>query len=241
MKLRIPNTAACRTQISENFDKYFKSFLQIMFLSSFARQVLGFYSIILVGVYFWWGSTGLFLGLLAGIFCSFLINVIHKEQIFEEIIAEILIPEFIDKRPFRESDRLRKDEILQEILHCVNDKVNDEMGIKYEYTDTRTLLLQYNTLILDFEMKYLVQYKNKPVEDIRGWDKIMLIAKNIQDEDLNSAYENVVSSDLINKYSTEEPTIPTKFYKPGDIPVNLLDKNFHRKNGVSKEKHFDIV
>lgn len=77
------------------------------------------------------------------------------------------------------------------------------MGIKYEYTDTRTLLLKYKTLISKFEMKYLVHYKNKPVEDIRGWDKIMLVAKNIHDEDLNFAYENVVSSDLINKYSTK--------------------------------------
>lgn len=210
------------------------------FLSSFAWKVLGFYSIILVGVYFWWGSTGLFLGLLAEIFYSFLVNIGVKEKLFEEIIAEILIPEFIDKRPFREADHL-KHEILQDIMHRVNDKVYVELGFKYEYTDTRRLLYQYNTLISDFEMKYLVHYKNKPVEDIRGWDKIMLIAKNIHDEDLNFAYENVVSLDLINKYSTKEPTIPTKFYKPGDIPVNVLDKNFRTKNGVSKEKHFDIV
>lgn len=209
-------------------------------LSSFLWKALAFYLIVLTGVYFWWGIRGLFLGLLAGVFCSFLINVIHKEQIFEEIIDEILIPEFIDKRPFREADHLKKEEILQDILHCVNDKVNDEMGIKYEYTDTRTLLLQYKTLISEFEMKYLVHYKNKPVEDIRGWDKIMLVAKNIHDEDLNFAYKNIVSSDLINKYSTKEPTIEAKFYKPGDIPVNLLNKNFRRKNGVSKEKHFDV-
>lgn len=210
------------------------------FLSSFAWKALAFYSIILTGVYFWWGFRGLFLGLLAGIFGSFLINVILEDHIFEEIIDEILIPEFIEKRPFRECDRLRKDEILQEILLCVNDKINYEMGTKYEYTDTRCLLLKYKTLISEFEMKYLVHYKNKPVEDVQGWDKIMLVAKNIQDEDLNFAYERVISSDLINKYSTKEPNIEINFYKPGNVPVSLLDKNFRRKNSLSKEKHFDV-
>lgn len=211
------------------------------FLSSFAWKALAFYSTILTGVYFWWGLSGFFLGLLVGIFFAFLINLLQTDHIFEEIIGEILILEFIDKRPFRESDRLRKDEILQEILHCVNDKVNDEMGFKYEYADIRKLLSKYKTLISEFEVKYLVHYKNKPVADIRGWDKIMLVAKNIHDEDLNFAYENVVSSDLINKYSAKEPSIEAKFYEPGDVPVTLLDKNFRRKNGVSKEKYFDIV
>lgn len=64
-------------------------------LSSFLWKALTFYLIVLTGVYVWWGIRGLVLGLLAGVFCSFLINVIHKEQIFEEIIDEILIPEFI--------------------------------------------------------------------------------------------------------------------------------------------------
>lgn len=153
------------------------------FITSFAYQVLGFYSIILVGAYFWWGSSGLFLCLLVEIFYSFLVYVCCKGEEFQEIIDEILIPEFIDKRPFREVDHLKKDEILHDILHCVNDKVYDKLGYKNDFADTRRLLLEYKDQISRFESKYLRYYRNTPVEEIRGWDKIMLIAKNIEDED----------------------------------------------------------
>lgn len=38
----------------------------------------------------------------------------------------------------------------------------------------------------------------------------MLVAQNIQDEDLNYAYMNVIPSDAINRYSTRTPFIPFK-------------------------------
>ena len=50
------------------------------------------------------------------------------------------------------------------------------------------------------------RYKELPLEDIQGWDRMLLIAKNIQDEDLKDVYADMVSSEIAQKYSTIRPT-----------------------------------
>jgi hypothetical protein len=133
-------------------------------------------------------------------------NASNNGKMFHEIIEEILIPEFINKRPFR--DYTKKDEILQVILKNVNSKVGSTMGNdKVQYRSTTELLKSYDYHISRFEKNYLEHYKDMAVEEIQGWDKIMLVAKNLQDDDLKFACDNVVSSDLIDKYTKKKPII----------------------------------
>ncbi|CUM45838.1 unnamed protein product [Debaryomyces fabryi] len=151
---------------------------------------------------------------------------------FESVITSIIIPEFIDKRPFREIDIERKETILQGILDNVNNKVELTIGVNYPYTNTFALLDKYKRCMLIFEHKFNKVYRNLPVEDniwdkvlsgsfsmdkendkmnkpsrerpveIRGWDKIMLIARNIENEDIEYVMRQEFSPELIQIYGT---------------------------------------
>lgn len=199
------------------------------FKSNFPWKALGVYLLTVFIACFRWGDIPLVLGTFFGIiaftlYCCITFGI--YDSIFNGIIKEILIPEFIDKRPFRQTEYVKKDEILQEILHNVNDKVYRRMGFHYGYTTTKTLLSAYELYISNFEKKYLEHYKDIPVEEIQGWDKIMLVAKNIQDEDLNFVFGNVISLDLINKYSTKKPVIVPE----DNSNSNQLNKNSCKNN-----------
>ena len=57
-----------------------------------------------------------------------------------------------------------------------------------------------------FEEIFNEVYNEAPIEEVQGWDKILLIAKNIQDEDLSKGYENLIPSELAHKYrKTQQP------------------------------------
>lgn len=193
-------------------DLFYFLISQIMahwFLSNLPRKILGVYLVTVSVATFCWGPAPLAFGIIGiiGLSIYFAITFGNYNSTFYAIIDEILIPELIDKRPFKEADHMKKDEILQEILHNVNNKVYGRMGVHYGYTDARDLLDHYNLKVKIFEQKILEKYKDMPAEEILGWDKVMLVAKNIQDEDLNVFYGNVVSSDLINKYGTKKPIL----------------------------------
>ena len=125
---------------------------------------------------------------------------------FSEIIEEILIPEFIEKRPFKEISNKRQ-EIFEDILSSVNKKINDMMGTNYGYTSTNEMVRDYKRVMNKFEDVFDEVYKEAPIEEIQGWDKILLIAKNIQEEILNKAYENLVPSEFAHKYSKVQPPL----------------------------------
>lgn len=183
---------------------------------------------------FWCGVGILIVGLSAGFLYIVHLDVLNKRKMFSGIIEEILIPEFINKRPFREVDHLRREEILQDILKSVNSKVSCRMGTKeLDYRNTARLLEWYNYHISKFEEKYLEHYKDMPVEEIRGWDKVMLVAKNLQDDDLTFAYDNVASPDLIEKYSTRKPIIAPK--NSGCLKEENINKNNSYENGCLKD------
>lgn len=137
-----------------------------------------------------------------------------------------LFQNLLKKRPFREADHRKKDEILQEILHNVNNEVYDRMKVHYGYGNIGNLLSTYSWKIMNFERKYLEHYKDIPVEEIQGWDKIMLVAKNIQDEDLNFVFGNMISLDLINKYSTKKPVVLPE----DNSNCNQLNRNINKNN-----------
>lgn len=172
-------------------------------------------------------------GLLGGILLIFYIMVtlgmIHKK--FECAITNIIIPEFIDKRPFREIDIKKKQAILQEILDNVNNRVQLTIGVNYPYSNTLSLLDKYKECMLNFERKFNKVYRNLSVEDniwdkilsgsfdmdnvdnrnkpsrewpveIRGWDKIMLIARNIENEDVEYVMRQELSPELMQIYGT---------------------------------------
>lgn len=149
---------------------------------------------------------------------------------FEGVITGIIIPEFIDKRPFREIDIGRKEAILQEILNNVNDKVQFAIGTNYSYTNTFSLVDKYQQCMRTFEYKFNKVYRNLSVEDnlwdkivsvaldsgndnlnkasrqrpveIRGWDRIMLVARNIENEDIEYIMSKTYSPELIQSYGT---------------------------------------
>ncbi|CAG88609.2 DEHA2E23584p [Debaryomyces hansenii CBS767] len=177
---------------------------------------------------FWWGTGILIVGLSAGFIHIIYLDILHKQKMVSGIIEEMLIPEFINKRPFREIDHSKREKILKDILKSVNSNVSCRMGtdnLDYRdyYKNTASLLKTYNCRISRFEEKYLEHYKDMPVEEIRGWDKVMLVAKNLQDDDLNFAYDNVAPPDLINKYSTRKPIIAPK--DSGTSMEEIVSKN----------------
>lgn len=194
------------------------------FLSNFPWKAVGVYSIILTVFSFWILNPAPLFLIFLGVIPLSMYYAITAENYDSILNAEIVILEFIDKRPFKETEYMKKEEILHAILYNVNNQVYRRKGINYGYTSTNALLLTYNSYILKFENKYLKHYKDTPVEEIQGWDKVMLIAKNIQDEDINSAYKSVVSPELIDKYSTKKPMIASK------SDDKLLDENIKKKN-----------
>ena len=147
---------------------------------------------------------------------------------FEGIITGIIIPEFIDRRPFRELDIGKKEAILQEILGNVNNKVQFAIGTNYPYTNTFSLVDKYQNCMRTFENKFNKVYRNLSVQDnvwdkivsvaldsgnnnlnkpsrqrpveIRGWDKIMLVARNIENEDIEYIMSKTYSPELIQTY-----------------------------------------
>lgn len=166
----------------------------------FLCKVSGIYLVTVYVATFWWRPTQLVFEFWYYCF-NFLFAITFEiyNPIFNGIFDGILIPEFIVKRPFREVEHRKREEILQEILHSVNNKV-------YGYTNVTNLLSGYNWKIMTLERKYLEHYEAISAEEIQGWDKIMLVAQNIQDEDLTYAY----SSDLLNRYSANKPFIAAK-------------------------------
>ncbi|CUM56894.1 unnamed protein product [Debaryomyces tyrocola] len=194
------------------------------FLSNFPWKTVGVYSIILTVFSFWILNPAPLFFIFLGVIPLSMYYAITAENYDSILNAEIVILEFIDKRPFKETEYMKKEEILQAILYNVNNQVYRRKGINYGYTSTNALLLTYNSYILKFENKYLKHYKDTPVEEIQGWDKIMLVAKNIQDEDINSAYKSVVSPELIDKYSKKKPMIASK------SDGKLLDEHIKKSN-----------
>lgn len=155
--------------------------------------------------------------------------LIHEK--FEHNITNIIIPEFIEKRPFREIDPVRKEAILQEILGSVNNKVRLKIRTNYSFSNTLALVDKYNQCMKAFEDKFNKLYRKFPVEDniwdkfmsetnmnsendklnksfrgqsveIRGWDKIMLMARNIENEDIEYVMSEMYSPELIQSYGT---------------------------------------
>lgn len=121
----------------------------------------------------------------------------HK---FEAIIRNIIIPEFIDKRPFREINSTRREVILKEILANVNNSVNFRLGTNYSFTDTIDLVMKYNECMSTFVRGFENACEELPDKEIKGWDKIMLVAKNMEEEDMEYAINTAYSNDLIQKY-----------------------------------------
>ena len=181
-------------------------------LSNFPWKALLVYILLQVAAYLCFGRDGVFIVLLLGIpgaFICLMVSFMPLETTFNEIIEEILIPEFIEKRPFKEIS-FKRQEILEDILSSVNTKINYMMGTNYGYTGSNEMVRGYKGIMTKFEERFNEAYNEASIEEIQGWDKILLIAKNIQDEDLNKAYENLVPSKLAHKYSKfQQPLEPT--------------------------------
>lgn len=134
------------------------------------------------------------------------IHYIQKIRLYNEKLEKIIIPEFIEKRPFKETDVMQKDQILEIILRNVNAKFISSMKTRYIFRNIEQLLAFHNYIITEFTKRYFEKYKDLPLEDIQGWDRILLVAKNIQDEDLRDVYADMISPDIVQKYSNIRPT-----------------------------------
>mmetsp|Transcript_884 Transcript_884/g.866 ORF Transcript_884/g.866 Transcript_884/m.866 type:complete len:201 (-) Transcript_884:103-705(-) len=136
----------------------------------------------------------------------FLIHYSKKVNLYDEKLEKIVIPEFIENRPFKETNVMQKDEILTIILRNVNSKFISEMRRNYTFRNIDQLVKFHDKIIAKFTKKYFETYKDLPLEDIQGWDKMLLVAKNIQDEDMKDVYADMVSPEIIQKYSSIRPT-----------------------------------
>ncbi|CUM56874.1 unnamed protein product [Debaryomyces tyrocola] len=133
-------------------------------------------------------------------------HYIQKIRIYNEKLEKIVIPEFIENRPFKETNVMQKDEILAIILRNVNAKFVSSMKTKYIFRNIEQLVKFHDNTIAGFTKRYFEKYKDLPLEDIQGWDRMLLVAKNIQDEDLKDVYADMVSPEIIQKYSNMRPT-----------------------------------
>ncbi|CUM45839.1 unnamed protein product [Debaryomyces fabryi] len=133
-------------------------------------------------------------------------HYVQKLNVYDEKLEKIVIPEFIENRPFKETNLLQKEEILAIILRNVNSKFISEMRINYTFRNIEQLEKFHDRIIAKFTKKYFETYKDLPLEDIQGWDKMLLVAKNIQDEDMKDVYADMVSPEIIQKYSSIRPT-----------------------------------
>ena len=141
-----------------------------------------------------------------GMFGFMMYHYIQKIKIYNEKLGKIVIPEFIENRPFKETNVMQKDEILAIILRNVNAKFVSTMKKQYAFKNIEQLVKFHDNIIAGFTKRYFEKYKELPLEDIQGWDRMLLIAKNIQDEDLKDVYADMVSSEIAQKYSSIRPT-----------------------------------
>ena len=130
----------------------------------------------------------------------------QKIEIYNEKLEKIVIPEFIENRPFKETNAMQKDEILAIILRNVNAKFVSTMKTRYIFRNIKQLVKFHDNIIAGFTKRYFDKYKDLPLEDIQGWDRMLLVAKNIQDEDLKDVYADMVSPEIVQKYSNIRPT-----------------------------------
>ena len=138
---------------------------------------------------------------------TFIFEYVNKMKNYDEKLEKIIIPEFIQNRPFRETNSVQKDKILEVILRNVNTKFVSEMKKQYTFKSIEQLMKFHDNIIAEFTKRYFEKYKDLPLEDIQGWDRILLIAKNIQDEDLRDVYADMFSPEIIQKYSNIRPII----------------------------------
>lgn len=144
------------------------------------------------------------LGFFGAVLCLIL-SFIPPYIAFYEIMEELLISEFLEKRPFKEIS-LKREAILREILNNVNLKVNHIIGTNYGYTSTNKIVRDYKRIMSKFESVYHEVYLETPLEEIQGWDRILLMAQRVQDKDLKCAYEILVSLELVsNDQKVEQP------------------------------------
>lgn len=142
-------------------------------------------------------------------FVLVMLLIVHYEErikVYDRKLEKIVIPEFIHNRPFKEKNFGQRDEVLTVMLRNVNIKFVSETKINYTFKNIEQLVNFHDQIISEFMLKYFRIYKDSPLEDIQGWDKLLLVAKNIQDADLKNVYGNLVSPDIVHKYSNIRPT-----------------------------------
>lgn len=80
------------------------------------------------------------------------------------------------------------------------------MKKQYTFKNIDELVRFHNNIIAGFLKRYFERYKDLPLEDIQGRERMLLIAKNIQDEDLKDIYADLISPDIAQKYSGIRPS-----------------------------------
>lgn len=176
------------------------------FLSNIPWKSLKVYIVLVLVILLFNGvESNVFIAVTLGGLCFFVVyiafNFIILNDNFRAIKRNIIIPEYMDKRPFRVLDPVKKEVILQQILANVNNAVNTRMRTDYSFTNTIELGLTYNECMTNFLAKFDKSNKGLSDKEIKGWDRIMLMAKNMQDDDLEYAINNAYSQELVQKYA----------------------------------------
>lgn len=117
---------------------------------------------------------------------SLLLRVIEAYKkvirVYNKKLEKIVIPEFINKRPFKESDLTKRQEILECMLYNVNSKILSEFKTNYTFKSTARLIELHDLIITDVMTRY-DKSRNLLAGCIESGDKIALEAKKMQEED----------------------------------------------------------
>lgn len=97
-------------------------------------------------------------------------------RVYNKTLEKIVIPEFINKRPFKESDLTKRQEILECMLYNVNSKILSELKTNYTFKSTTRLIEFHDLIITDKSGKLTAGC-------IESRDNVVLEAKKMQEED----------------------------------------------------------
>lgn len=93
-------------------------------------------------------------------------------RVYNKTLEKIVIPEFINKRPFKESDLTKRQEILECMLYNVNSKILSELKTNYTFKST-TRLIEFHDLIITDKSRKLT------AGCIESRDNVVLEAKKM--------------------------------------------------------------
>lgn len=137
-------------------------------VSDIPLRLIVIYSSISAAVYIWLRyNPDLFwifmssIGFVCSTGISIIMAVFHYDQKIESYdrkLEKIIIPQFLEHRPFKEKNLVQRDELLGRILKNVNTKFVSKMRKQYILKNSEQLVEFYDHIIAGFTKRYFEKY-----------------------------------------------------------------------------------